>query len=98
MRVLLHSNVIIPCVALASGDQQANSAGWIEAVIDAFTENDEIELGIICPGRTEKSGRSSFGKWWIIPVCGGGQAAIRRFSRNLHLIYYMFLEQNQKSH
>lgn len=95
MRVLLHSNVIIPCVALASGEQQANSAGWIEAVIDAFTENDEIELGIICPGTTEKSGRSSFGKWWIIP--GGISSYQKILSEFTPDILHVFGTESEKT-
>lgn len=72
MRILFKSNVIIPCVAVVSKEKQANSAGWIEAVVDAFEEDDEVELGIICPGNTEKSGKSSFGNWWIVPTGHGG--------------------------
>lgn len=59
MRVLFSSNVIIPCVAETAGVQQSNSAGWIEAIVSFLAEEDDMELGIICPGAQKKGEKSA---------------------------------------
>lgn len=77
MRVLFSSNVIIPCIAETAGVLQANSAGWIEAIVSFLADEDDMELGIICPGSTEKKGKFRFGNYWIVPS-GGEESCYRR--------------------
>lgn len=96
MRILFSSNVIIPCVAEAAGVQQANSAGWIEAIVSSFEEYDDVKLGIICPGSIEKKGKSNFGNWWIIPKSGETNCYRRILSEFAPDILHIFGSESER--